>query len=135
MIPLRIHNIIDYVAAVALVLAPALFGFSEIEAARNVFLILGAGLFGYSLFTDYTYSVAKVIPIRIHMGLDVTSGVILMVSPWLFGYVNAISGGDLALHFVMGLAVIGLVSFTDRKSSRFGVTGTSSEDRNIRRVA
>ena len=141
MIPLKVHNVIDYIAAVALVLAPAIFGFADIVAARNIFLILGAGLFGYSLFTDYDYSVAKVIPLRIHMGFDVASGIALMVSPWLFGYVNAIRGGDLAVHFIFGLAVIGLVTFTDKhrmglsSSSATSDSSTSKDERTIRKIA
>ncbi|MBC7692721.1 MAG: hypothetical protein H7222_13245 [Methylotenera sp.] len=135
MIPLRVHNVIDYVAAMALVLAPAVFGFADVFAARNVFLILGAALFGYSLFTDYYYSIAKTIPLKTHMGLDVANGVALMVSPWLFGYVNAIRGGDLAVHFIFGLAVIGLVTFTDKRQLGMSGAQTTSDENRIRKIA
>ncbi len=136
MIPLKVHNVIDYVAGIALVMAPYLFGFYDVTAARNVFLVLGLGLIGYSLFTNYYYSVAKAIPLKVHMAMDVTSGITLMLSPWVFGYANRITGGDLTLHFVLGLAVIGLVAFTDmRTPRRVGITNTNGQTSDLKRVA
>ena len=81
MIPLNVHNVLDYVIGAALILAPSIFGFSEIDAARNVFLVLGVGLIIYSLLTRYRYSLAKIIPLKVHMAMDTMAGVIVMISP------------------------------------------------------
>ena len=121
MLSLRTHNILDYVIGAILVLSPYVFGFSDVEAARNTFLVLGFGLIGYSLLTNYHYSVAKIIPLGIHMGMDVLSGLVLMVAPWVFGYRDMITDGQTVFHFVMGLGAWGLVALTDRTRDIVGV--------------
>lgn len=138
MIPLRIHNILDYVIGAVLVLSPYVFGFSDVDAARNVFLVLGFGLIGYSLFTNYRYSIAKVIPLGVHMFMDVSAGVVLMLAPYVFGYSDLITGGQLAFHYVMGLGAIGLVALTRPRSESGRMSGVTSIDRDqgdFRKVA
>jgi hypothetical protein len=137
MIPLRVHNILDYVIGVALLAAPGIFGFSDIDAARNVFTFLGAALIGYSLFTRYRYSIAKVIPVGVHMTMDVISGLIVMIAPWLFGYSDLLTGGQTAVHFIFGLGAIALVTFTRTKTDTARIVGVDdrTDDRDLRRVA
>lgn len=118
MISLRTHNVLDYVIAAILVACPYVFGFADIPAARNVFLVLGIGLAAYSLCTNYYYSVFKIIPVGFHMAMDVSAGVITLLAPWLFGYNVLLTGTQLGVHFVMGLGAIGLVAMTNRISQR-----------------
>ncbi|MGE3975266.1 MAG: hypothetical protein AB7F59_12140 [Bdellovibrionales bacterium] len=115
MIPLRIHNVIDYIAGAFLLLCPVVFGFSHIEVANNVFMFSGAALIGYSLLTKYRYSLLKLIPVKAHMVLDVLIGIAVMLSPWAFGYAEFLTTTQYSLHFVSGIAVILLVAFTDIK--------------------
>ncbi len=112
MIPLKVHNVIDYVVGVALALSPFVFGFSDVTAARNVFLVVGIGWLLYSSLTNYYYSVAKIIPLGAHMVLDALSGITLILSPALFGYRELITDGQFALHFVMGIGALAVVAFT-----------------------
>jgi hypothetical protein len=112
MIPLRVHNIVDYVAAVVFIAAPYIFGFADIDIARNFFLILGLGLAGYSCLTKYQYSLAKLIPIGPHMFLDVVVGFLCMIGPYVLNYRLAISSGQTAAHYFMGLGIWGLVALT-----------------------
>lgn len=52
----RIHGILDYVAAIVLIVAPFLLGFFNTNLlALCVSLVLGLGLLGHSLVTDYAY--------------------------------------------------------------------------------
>jgi len=112
MLNLKTHNIIDYVTGVLLLFVPALFNFELIDAARNLFLLVGLLLIGYSLLTNYYYSVLKLIPLGAHMTLDAALGVIVILAPWVLGYRNLLSGGQELVHYVLGLAVIGLVALT-----------------------
>lgn len=112
MIPLKVHNVIDYVVGVALALSPFVFGFSEVVAARNVFLVVGLAWLAYSSMTNYYYSVAKIIPLGGHMFLDALAGIVLILSPALFGYREMITDSQFALHFVMGIGALSVVAFT-----------------------
>lgn len=118
MISLTTHNVLDYVIGAFLVFAPALFGFSEVDAARNTFLTLGFALIIYSLLTQYRYSIVKWIPVGVHMALDVALGVIVMLAPWAVGYNNALTPGQTTLHFVLGIGAIVLVIATRTRASR-----------------
>ena len=53
LIPFTIHGGIELATSVFLVIAPWLFGFSDIAAARNFFIIGGIVLLGVYLTTDY----------------------------------------------------------------------------------
>lgn len=116
MVSLKTHNIIDYVAGVALIFAPFLFGFAEVDAARNVFMLSGFFLIMYSLFTNYYYAAIRVIPLGIHMTLDAASGVLLMISPWIFNYRAEITAGQEYLHYILGVGVLALVGLTAERT-------------------
>jgi hypothetical protein len=112
MISLKTHNILDYVAGVVLLFIPAIFGFAEIDAARNSFLFSGIALIVYSLLTKYEFAAWRVIPIGSHMALDVLNGVFIMLAPWIFSYRDILSSGQEVLHYIIALGLFGLVAFT-----------------------
>ena len=119
MIPLRTHAIIDYVVGVLLILAPFILGFAYGGPVMWVPIILGASILVYSLFTRYQLSISGVIPFSVHLGLDVAGGLVLLVSPWLFGFADVIWWP----HVLVGVAELLVVAMTDR--SRPDVTGTT----------
>lgn len=112
MVRLKTHNILDYVIAAVLVLAPFMFGLADIAPARNTFVVLGVGLALYSLITKYYYSIAKIIPLGVHMTLDCLAGVALILAPSLFNYRELITDGQYAAHIILGLGALGLVAVT-----------------------
>lgn len=112
MISLRVHNVIDYIVGVLLIISPWLFGYSEILVARNLFVWGGIALIAYSLFTKYYYAIARVIPLGVHMTLDALLGVVTILAPVLFGYRDLITGGQYAWHVIVGIGAIGLVALT-----------------------
>src|SRR5690606_24725785 len=79
------------------------FGFAEGGAETWVPVILGAGAVLYSLFTNYELGAVHAIPMPVHLGLDAASGVILAISPWLFGFADLIWWP----HLILGLVEIG----------------------------
>jgi hypothetical protein len=87
-IPTRIHGVLDYLVGLLLIAAPWLFDFADGGVKQWLPVILGAGALLYSLLTDYELGAAKLIPMRAHLALDLMSGVLLAVSPWLFGFAD-----------------------------------------------
>jgi hypothetical protein len=116
MISLRTHNILDYVVGVFLVVCPFLFGFSNIAPAVNLFMIGGITLIVYSLLTNYYYSLARVIPLGVHMMLDAMLGIFLILAPALFGYRELLTDGQYALHIVIGIGTVGMVALTHTRT-------------------
>ncbi|MDB6065649.1 MAG: hypothetical protein JWR26_1857 [Pedosphaera sp.] len=86
-IPTYVHGIIDYIAGIALLLAPSLFGFSQlggapVDVARTAGLIVVV----MALFTNYELGLFKVLPMKTHLLIDYILGVCLAISPWLFSF-------------------------------------------------
>jgi hypothetical protein len=103
-IPTRIHGMLDYATGLLLLISPYLFGFSDVGgAAQYIPMLLGAAIIGLSLVTDYELSIAKLIPMPMHLAGDVGAGVLLAASPWLFGFADQVYWP----HVIVGLAEIG----------------------------
>ncbi|ODN70638.1 SPW repeat domain-containing protein [Methylobrevis pamukkalensis] len=115
MINTRTHGIIDYVTGALLIVAPYLFDFANGGIEQWLPQLLGAMTIVMSLMTNYELSVAKVIPLRMHLGVDMASGLLLAVSPWLFGFADVIWWP----HLVVGLMEIVVPLMTSR-TSRMG---------------
>jgi hypothetical protein len=90
MIDTRTHGIIDYVTGALLLVAPYLFGFATGGIEQWLPQLLGAMTIGMSLVTRYELSIAKLVPLKLHLGVDMASGVLLAASPWLFGFAGVI---------------------------------------------
>ncbi|GEN77334.1 SPW repeat protein [Chryseobacterium hagamense] len=86
MIPSKTHAVLDYLVGILLIGAPWILGFADDTAATTVPVILGASTLLYSLFTDYEYGLARMIPYKVHLAIDFTAGTLLLISPWLFGF-------------------------------------------------
>ena len=110
MIPTRGHGIIDYIVGVLLVLAPFVLGFADGTAAQWVPIVLGIGALLYSLLTDYEVGMVRAIPMPVHLGLDVASGLLLAASPWLFGFADRVW----VPHVVVGVMEIVIPLVTQR---------------------
>jgi hypothetical protein len=86
----RTHGILDYVTALLLLAAPFLFGFANGGPEQVVPMALAALLIVVSLLTGYELSILKLIPYRVHLILDVLQALLLLASPWLFGFADRI---------------------------------------------
>jgi hypothetical protein len=116
-IPTKVHGVLDYVVAIALILAPFIFGFSGVGGAAVVIpIVLGIGLFIYSLFTRYELGLVKLIKMPVHLVFDVVASLFLIASPFLFGFINQAPNAWLP-HIVVGAAVIVVVIFSQPQPS------------------
>ena len=62
-IPTKIHGLLDYIGAV-----------------------VGSLAILYNLVTNYEWGAVKAISVSTHLTLDLVSGILLALSPWLFGF-------------------------------------------------
>ena len=103
---------LDYGVGLLLILAPYLLGFANGGAAQWVPMLIGIAIIGMSLVTNYELSVAKLVPMPIHLAADIGSGLLLLASPWLFGFASQV----LWPHVIVGLVEIGTAMMTERTS-------------------
>ena len=130
-IPTRFHGFLDYIVGVALIAAPWIFQFSEHTAATVVPIVLGVGLIVYSLLTDYELGVVRVLPMWVHNMLDIVAGVVLALSPWIFGFANE-SANVWVPHLLVGIAavVLGLTTVQHARDERAaGASGQPARGR------
>jgi hypothetical protein len=116
MIDTKTHGIIDYLTGALLIIAPYIFGFATGGVEQWLPQLLGAMIIVMSLLTRYELSVAKVIPLKVHLGVDVAGGVLLAVSPWLFGFAEVVW----LPHLLIGLMEI-VVPLITRRDARVDV--------------
>lgn len=99
----RAHGVADYFMAVLLIASPWLFGFAAGGAETWIPVIIGAGAIVYSLMTAYEMGVVPALSMKTHLVLDLAAGLVLIVSPWVFGF----SGEIWIPHVVFGVLEIG----------------------------
>ncbi len=99
----RTHGVLDYVVGALLIVVPYLLGFADGTAAQWVPQVLGLVAIGGALMTDYELGVMRVIPMPVHLMIDIASGALLALSPWLFGFSDRV----LWPHLIVGIMEIG----------------------------
>lgn len=105
----KIHGIIDYAAALALIIAPFLVLPSTDGLAVWLSVVAGAGLIVYSLFTSYSLGLRGLVPFRVHLAIDLVAGAAFVAAPFVLGF----TGVARIYYPVMGVAVILVVLATN----------------------
>lgn len=120
-IPTRVHGVVDYLMGILLIVIPWLLGFARGGAEMWVPVILGSGVLLYSAMTNYELGLMHVLSMPVHLWLDGLGGVLLAISPWLFGFAELVW----VPHLVLGVLEIGAalttqkVPFRDTAASRY----------------
>jgi hypothetical protein len=123
-IPTKVHGVIDYLMGIILISAPWLFNFARGGVETWVPVVLGISAILYSLMTYYELGVAKVLTMRVHLGLDIASGLFLALSPWLFNFSDFVY----VPHVVFGLVEVATAIMTDPIPGRVADRASSSSE-------
>jgi hypothetical protein len=100
-IPHAVHGIIEYIAGVAFVVAPFLFGYHS-GTAKAVSIAIGVLILVIAAMSDNPVGLARALPVIAHVALDVVLGVVLIAAPFVLGFSN--EGGPTAFFMVLGIA-------------------------------
>ncbi|HLL60417.1 MAG TPA: SPW repeat protein [Candidatus Nitrosocosmicus sp.] len=82
----KVHGILDYGVAAALILSPHLFGFKDNKSAAWIVRIIGIMILAQALMTDNETGMIKAIPFSSHLAMDYVIGSFLIASPFLFDF-------------------------------------------------
>lgn len=107
-----LHGFADYGVGLVLILLPYLGGFADGTAAQWAPQALGLAAIVYSLFTRYELGWRRVIPMTAHLWLDGLSGLLLLASPWIFGFSTRVCWP----HVVFGIIEIAASLLTRTRS-------------------
>src|ERR1700744_6183167 len=107
------HGIVDYLAAIALIVAPFLLGIGDVNpAARLVSVAAGIVVIVVSLATRYRYGLLKVLPFGGHLALDLLAATGFMLVPYLLH----LQGLEQAYFYVNAAVVYLVVALTASES-------------------
>lgn len=109
-IPTRFHGMLDYVVGLVLIISPWLFGFSDVTYATWIIVAAGIAALLQTIFTDFEVGLIHKIPMQAHLMVDFGMGVILALSPWIFGFAEEVY----MPHLVGGIFAI-LASLTTHR--------------------
>jgi hypothetical protein len=99
-----IHGAVEYAEGVLFIAAPFLLGF-DADAAKAVSIVVGVGILIVTASSDLPTGLAKAIPVVIHAVLDFVVAVVLVASPFLFGF----SDESTPTAFFIALGVVHLL--------------------------
>ncbi|HEX2015765.1 MAG TPA: hypothetical protein VGN69_03645 [Solirubrobacteraceae bacterium] len=98
---LAIHGVLEYVAAVALIVAPFALSFSS-GAATAVSIVAGVAVLVMAATTAGPTSLIDSLPVSAHILLDYALAALLVAAPFLFGFTG--ESPPTAFFIVLGLA-------------------------------
>jgi hypothetical protein len=114
----RAHSIIGFIVGIALILAPNIFGFSDVGgAAVAVPRIIGIIVVLSELTVKGSFSGMGFIPMSMHIATDVLMGAFLALSPWLFSFSDDGTNAWVP-HLIVGLLMIGYALATRTNEER-----------------
>ena len=114
------HGVLDYLVGFLLLVAPWLFGFSDIApGATYTMVTLGIVVLGLSMVTDYPLGLIKAVPFPVHGVIETIGALFLLVSPWLVGFTEVDIARNLAIIAAIAyLAVVALTNYSYYQTHR-----------------
>lgn len=107
-VPLALHGLAEYGIGVLLIFSSPLFGFDG--EPRVAAILLGAAVIVLAALSDMPTALMRRIPIGSHIVIDYVLGIVLIASPFIFGFSD--DEGALAFFIVMGLGYLILTAVT-----------------------
>jgi hypothetical protein len=109
-VPLQAHQTIEPFAAILLIAAPWIFGFSDNDTATTISVIAGIVVLVTGMSTRWRMSLVKLIPLRTHFMMDVGLGIALVAMPFIAGFSD--HGGATRFFVIAGVLELGTALMT-----------------------
>jgi hypothetical protein len=107
--PLVVHGLLEYGIGVLLIASSSLFSYDD-DTAKAVSILLGAAVLAITALSDIPTALLRRIPLGAHILLDFVTGVLLVVSPFIFGFSDETAA--LAVFLVVGIFYLVLTAVT-----------------------
>lgn len=116
-IPTHWHTFFDYITALVLLVSPWMMDFEEHGVASLISWIAGGLIAVQALATNYEGGLIRIIPIPVHLSVDVLLGSFLIILPFLLDVPVSVH----ILNTFLGFTILGLGLFTRRKMQRYEI--------------
>jgi hypothetical protein len=100
-IPRFVHGLLEYLAGVLLIGAPFVIDFDK-DSATAAAIVLGLLLITLAAITEGITGIVNQLGIQAHAVLDIVVAVVLVASPFVFGFSG--DGEPTALFIILGVA-------------------------------
>ena len=107
----NLHGLLDYAAALALIMFPYFLGFSGLPLWLSI--AGGVLLIAYSLITDYALGAVRILSFKAHLVLDLSAAAAFVAAPLTFGW----SGLVMGYYFFMAAGVSIVVALSRSQDS------------------
>ncbi len=107
----RMHGYLDFVVVAAFALAPSLFSFSQTPA--RISYVLAVVHLLLTLLTAYPMGVLKLVPFKIHGGVEFVVSFTLVALPFIFGYAGEPAARNFFIAFGIVVFLVWLVTDYD----------------------
>jgi SPW repeat len=109
-LPLATHAMIEPFAGILFIAAPFIFGFSDVDDAKTISIVLGAVVLLTGITTRWRMAIVKLIPLGMDRMMDLLVAVVAVASPFVFGFGDI--GSATRFFIIMGIAEAGLAMLT-----------------------
>jgi SPW repeat len=103
-IPLNVHAALEPLIAIVIIAAPWIFGFSDVDSAQTICVVVGVVMLIAGSMTDWRLSLVRLIPLRAHLMTDILLGAVLILSPFVLGFSD--QGGATRFTVIAGVLEI-----------------------------
>lgn len=111
-VPLVFHGLLEYGIGVLLIASSSLFSFDS--TPRAVSILLGAAVLVLTAVSDLPTALLRRLPLDSHVVIDYVLGVVLVASPFIFGFSD--DEGALAFFVALGIGHLILTAVTRWKN-------------------
>jgi hypothetical protein len=100
-----VHGVIDYMSVILVAMAPNVLNLPP--AAANLAYFLAGSYLVVTLLTRMPLGLVRVLPFKVHGIIEFLSGLLIIASPWLFGFAD----NERARMFFIGLGIFVFIVF------------------------
>jgi hypothetical protein len=106
----KAHGVFDYIAGVLLIVLPLVLLPSQAPVIAVIMpVIVGVLVILMALFTNFELGLVHKIGMANHLMIDNGLGVLLAITPWIFGFFQITYG----LHLIAGIVIFTFGMFTN----------------------
>ena len=80
------HGVLDWIYAPTLAALPSVVKFDRDSAPATAARIMAGSAAATTMFTRFEAGLVRVIPFKVHLGLDVALSAFALAAPWLLGF-------------------------------------------------